>query len=217
MASYNCIKHNRNTYSLSVMGDIALASHIYKFIQQFINNANIDYDNNRVLFCAENVMTLKTKIIEQRQFSYNKCIKLIEDLTTQLTQLKQLGYGFYGIDIDDILVINDNFIFCSSKYILPIFKETMFLTAPPDKPYFGNPEINQISVLPAEIHYKCVYYSLGCLVVFCLLNKYLLVGNEIKSQQEIEKILYPIHNTKIYWFIQRCLDDNVNKRRILLI
>ena len=86
-----------------------------------------------------------------------------------------------------------------------------------NNPYFSNPEIIKLTTLPAEINYKCCYYSLGVLVVFCLLNNYLLVGNEIKSVEEIENIIKPLLNTKIYWFIKRCLYENIDKRQLLLI
>jgi hypothetical protein len=58
---------------------------------------------------------------------------------------------------------------------------------------------------------------LGLLIVFLLLDKYLLVGNELKSAEEINKILEPLYNTKIYWFLKRCLEDDINNRYLLLV
>jgi hypothetical protein len=55
------------------------------------------------------------------------------------------------------------------------------------------------------------------LTVFLLLNEYLLVGNELKTIKEIDKILQPLYNTKIYWFLKRCLDDDINNRKLLLV
>ena len=78
-------------------------------------------------------------------------------------------------------------------------------------------EINKLTTLPSKIDYRCAYYSLGVLLVFCLLNNYLLVGNEQKSVEEVESILSPLKNTKIYWFLKRCLDSNIEKRLLLLI
>jgi serine/threonine protein kinase len=128
-----------------------------------------------------------------------------------------MGYGFYGFDINDILVIDDIFIFCSAEHLLPIVDDNIIFYSPIKTPYFSSPEILELTTLPSEINYKCSYYSLGALVVFCLLNKYLLVGNEIKSLEEVEVILSPLYNTKIYWFIKRCLEENVDKRVLLLI
>ena len=88
---------------------------------------------------------------------------------------------------------------------------------PFEHPYFSNPELLDLNVLPYEISKKCCYYSLGALIVFSLLNKYLLVGNELKTSQEIDKILEPLNNTKIYWFLKRCLDNDINNRKLLLV
>ena len=68
-----------------------------------------------------------------------------------------------------------------------------------------------------EISKKCCYYSLGLLVVFLIMNKYLLVGNEFKTSKEIDNIIQPLYNTKIYWFLKRCLDDDINNRKLLLV
>jgi hypothetical protein len=84
-------------------------------------------------------------------------------------------------------------------------------------PYFSSPELFKLTNLPAEVNYKCVYYSLGVLVVLCLLNVYLLVGNEIKTAKEIDVILTPIKGTKIYWFIKRCIHEDIFKRTLLFI
>jgi serine/threonine protein kinase len=93
----------------------------------------------------------------------------------------------------------------------------MIFYQPIKTPYFSNPEIMELTSLPSEINYKCSFYSLGVLVVLYLLNNFLLVGNEIKRVDEIENILRPIYNTKIYWFIKRCLEENIDKRVLLLI
>jgi len=45
----------------------------------------------------------------------------------------------------------------------------------------------------------------------------LLVGNEIKTSDEIENVLASYKNTKIYWFIKRCLNEKIDKRKLLLI
>jgi hypothetical protein len=109
------------------------------------------------------------------------------------------------------------FLFCNTQYLFPLQEDNFIFIEPIFKPYFSSPEIIKLTILPSEINYKCSYYSLGVLAVFCLLNSYLLVGNELKSAEEIENIIKPFLNTKIYWFIKRCLDPNIDKRILLLI
>ena len=101
--------------------------------------------------------------------------------------------------------------FCSTRYLLPLVNELIIFNSPIKQAYFSNPELLNLTTLPSEISYKCCYYSLGSLVIYCLLNAY------IKSFEQIEKVIEPLYNTKIYWFVKRCLDSDINKRELLLI
>ena len=100
---------------------------------------------------------------------------------------------------------------------MQLYNDNIIFVSPIKQPYFSNPEVYQLTRLPTIINYKCCYYSFGSLIVFCLLHIYLLVGNEFKTTKEIDNIIYPLFNTKMYWFIKRCLEDDINRRRLLLI
>jgi hypothetical protein len=202
------------TYKLHIKGDYALP--LYKSIKKILKNAHYYSETNSLFFSAEHVVSFKEQILSKR--SYKTCIKMIDDLSRQLLSLKDYGYGFYGFDIQDILTIDNAFVFCSTQYLLPLTEDDNILFyLPPCNPYFANPELYKLTSLPSIISYKCVYYSLGVLTTFYLFNNYLLVANEVKSQKEIETILNPIYNTKMYWFMKRCLADNVDERVLLFI
>jgi hypothetical protein len=201
------------TYTLNIQGEYALI--LYQSIKKLEKSVTFDQEGSFIIFSAENVVLFKEYLLEHKTFQ--KCIKMIDDLTKQLLYLKKLGYGFYGFDMNDILIIDNVFIFCSTQHFLPLVENNMVFYEPMKIPYFSNPEILELTTLPSEINYKCEFYSLGVLATFCLLNEYLLVGNEIKSVEEIDRILLPIYNTKIYWFIKRCLEEKVDERALLLI
>ena len=209
MTNYILKSINECTYNLKINGEYN--NYLYKVIQKFIKTSNLDYETSSIYFCAENVIPLKDYLLKNNSLSHNKCIKLIYDLTNQILYLKKLGYSFYGFDINDILVIDDLFMFCSTRYLLPLVNELIIFNSPIKQSYFSNPELLNLTTLPSEISYKCCYYSLGSLVIYCLLNAY------IKSFEQIEKVIEPLYNTKIYWFIKRCLDSDINKRELLLI
>ena len=208
MTNYILKPINECTYNLKINGEYNI--YLYKLIKKCIKTSNFDYETSSIYFCAENVTPLKD-LIKNNSLSHNKCIKLIYDLTNQILYLKKLGYSFYGFDINDILVVDDIFMFCSTQYVLPLVNELIIFYSPIKKAYFSNPELLNLTTLPSEISYKCSYYSLGTLVIYCLLNAY------IKSVEQIEKVIEPLYNTKIYWFIKRCLDSDINKRELLLI
>jgi hypothetical protein len=215
--SYELTKINHFTYTLKIHGDNFM--YLYNSINKIVKTSQIDYDTNTIYFSAENVTSLKKHILTQKYkcLSHGTCIKLIDDLTKQILYLHSLDYGFYGFDIDDILTIDNTFIFCSTQYLLPLDNDNIIFVSPIKLPYFSNPEVYQLTRLPTIINYKCCYYSFGSLIVFCLLHIYLLVGNEFKTTKEIDNIIQPLFNTKIYWFIKRCLEDDINRRRLLLI
>ena len=209
MTNYILKQINECTYNLKINGEYNI--YLYKVIKKFIKTSNLDYETSSIYFCAENVIPLKDYLLKNNSLSHNKCIKLIYDLTNQILYLKKLGYSFYGFDINDILVVDDIFMFCSTQYVLPLVNELIIFYSPIKKAYFSNPELLNLTTLPSEISYKCSYYSLGTLVIYCLLNAY------IKRFEQIEKVIEPLYNTKIYWFIKRCLYSNINKRELLLI
>jgi len=215
MKKYELAQIDEFTYSLKVNIN---KNPIYAYIKKLLKNSLYDEDTQCMFFSADDVILLN-EYLKTQKLSHIKCIKMIVDLTKQINYLKNINYGFYGFDIQDILVINgDTFIICAGDYIQPITKsEEIIFYSPIKNPYFGSPDIITLTSLPGIVNYKCVFYSLGVLIIYCLLSEYLLVGNEIKSEEEIEKIIYLLHDTKIYWFLKRCLKTNSEKRVMLLI
>lgn len=214
---YDLIQINEYTYSLKIHGHNIIP--LYQTIINMLKNAYYDNETETIIFTAENIKPLKNILFNKNdnKMGLNQCIKMIDELTKQISYLKTINYGFYGFDINDILVIDGIFLFCNTQYLYPLYKDNFLFIEPLSQPYFSSPEIIKLTILPTEINNKCSYYSLGVLVIFCLLNNYLLVSNELKTPEEIENIMKPIFNTKIYWFLKRCLEPNLEKRVLLLI
>ena len=212
---YEIDQLNDFIYSLKVKGENN--DKIYSILKLMLKNSFLD--DGCLFFSAECLKNLKDYLLEYNfKMPQNKCLLMIDDLTKQIIYLRKKNYGFYGFDINDILVIDDNkFIICSSEYLIPLIDDNMVFYSPIKKPYFSNPEINNINELPSEISFKCSYYSLGVLIVFCFLNKYLLKGNEIITEIEIEREINCLNDTKLYWFLKRCLKTEIEKRELLLI
>jgi len=212
------LKHiNEFTYSLKIYGEYNLI--LIQTIKKMLKSSYYDEDTTSIIFLAENVIDFKENLLNypENKLPYKHCLKMIDDLTKQIIYLKTINYGFYGFDIEDILKIDNTYIFCNTQYLMSLTNDAFVFMSPIKRPYFSNPDIIELTTLPSEISHNCSYYSFGSLIVLCLLGKYLLVGNEIKSQEYIDNILYPLNNTKIYWFLKRCLEEKIDKRVLLLI
>lgn len=214
------IKHTSEfSYTWKVNGDYKYDIYFSVSKTKILDNCFYDDETNTLIFSAEKVERLSDYLdtCEKGKMDYLSAIKFLHNISKQICYLYENNFSFYGFDLDDILVINKStFFVASSSYLLPIVDGTNIVFYNPIKfPYFANPELFSINSLPCEISYKCCYYSLGILVVYCLLKTYLLVGNEIKNDTEIDKDLSPIKYTKMYWFLKRCMNSICNKRILI--
>jgi hypothetical protein len=194
---YNIQKNEQNhLYSLHIQGNYN--THIYNFIidNKIIKHPIYDDETNKLYFNAENVSTL-----QQLLFDYEKLQLCIHYLILQIQYHEQHNFTFYGFDFDDILVINYNtFFIANANYLTPIIHNHIAINHLLQKPYFNSPEISSIICIPAKIHYKSCYYSLACLIIF-------LYSNGTTTQ--IQDVFKQLHHTKIYMFLERCLELRV--------
>ena len=193
---------------------------IAKLIRHIVKNAYIE--SNKVHITAESIMSLKDHLSTKstNKLGYIETIRLMQQISTQLTLIYNTGNACYGIDLSDILVINNrDFLFCGSKHMLPLDQTKTFITfvSPFDNPDFSNPDILQIKKLPSQVHFKCIYYSIAALGLWCFTGHYLLVGNEIPDEAQVEQILNPIKATKLYGFFKRALTTQAEERLLLLV
>lgn len=199
-----------------------LVSSIIKLFQ----NSYYNKDTQSIHFICENIITFSDYLKNNNfKLSEQKCIQIISDLYKHYTNIIKENYGLYGIDIQDIIMIDEMCIFISPKYILPLQHSrlhsnilTMTLFEPLISiPYFSSPEIINITVLPATIRTECFYYTLASFIVYCLTNKYIFEGNDVKSFEEINMIIHTIKFGKLFWFLERCLHPNPEERKCFLI
>lgn len=215
-----------NSCSFSLYINSKYREQLYESISQILTNTCYTcYDNqtNKILFLAETVTTLSAVCKKgiQDKIPIELATYIIKNLSEQIEILKTKNLAFYGFDLDDVLMINDNlFIIVNGNNILELDEERksyITFNMPFDLPYFSSPELLELKTLPAKIDYRTSYYSLGALLTYFLLNKYLFLGNEIMREKVIEKWLQPIFYTKVYWFLKRCLKEKSNERILFFI
>jgi hypothetical protein len=72
-------------------------------------------------------------------------------------------------------------------------------------------------ILPYKIHFKSSYYSMGLLCMYCYVSRSADVTTSIPSESEVETLLAPIINTKIYWFLKQVLKEDPSERRYICV
>mgnify|MGYP003348905337 CR=1 FL=1 len=107
--------------------------------------------------------------------------------------------------------------YLSNENLLKIIKGTnkIKFIKPFDREGFVSPELVKINSIPSELNYKTIYYSLGVLIVYFLLEKN--INNKDEFNGDLNEILIPIEGTKLFGLLNRCLLEEANSRSIIYI
>jgi hypothetical protein len=93
---------------------------------------------------------------------------------------------------------------------------------------FHSPEFKEFihkKTIPYNIHFKAGYYSFGLLCLHCYISRTFTSNTSSKENgkekethdDDFEKILSPIINTKIYWFLKKVLHEDPSERRYICV
>jgi len=198
---------------------------IKSFIKtKIITGATITNDYSIVTFNAKTIKTLnqfeedlwiknKTK-----EFPFSTLLKMTYQLSTQLKYLiENYKKSFLGYNKENVIVIDDNdfFYLPMNNELYDIDSEDNITITSPfnSKDFYLTPEMSTIKEIPSYIHYKCVYFSLGCLLIDCLRVK----GEEQEQNTIILLDNLSLKETKMYYFIKRTLSENPKNRFLLYI
>lgn len=207
-------KETTFSYFLHVYGENRNPLIVSLLMSKLMPGANYNSSAQEISFVAEKVSTLSEllKTYKDGKMPYSVCVRMIYCISRQLDELEKTHKFFYGLDLDNILVINDDiFLIASLQYLMPMSDKTFIFYSPFQMPFFSSPELLSTKSIPAEIHFKCFYYSLGGLFMHCLF------GKTQTDNEDLEKTIDPISQTKMYWFLKRCFASDPSKRSLLFI
>lgn len=190
---------------------------------KIILGATISENYNLVSFNASSVESLKQKQCHNglKEMSYNVRLKMVHDLSVQLNYLiKKYNNTFIGYNPENVIVIDGNkFIYISNEYLLDIDEEEEITITFPfsHNDFLMSPELYNIRELPAKVHYKTAYFSLGSMIIYDI--------DFLKDEHDkpmytkiIDKLdSSPLKGSKLYWLIKRCLVEEPKSRCILFI
>ena len=223
-------KNNKTMYKMEF--NYPCPSLIRSLTKTHIIQGTITADYSCLQFKALSVKSFPEFIEEQNkvrgspQLSIILAAKMISNLSAQLSHLiTKESQTIIGYAPENIIVINDQtFAFLDSELVAdiePVGEEMATISCPfKVTDFFASPEILKITELPSYVHYKTSYFSLGCLLLYALLEEdfYKEYLKELKCEK-IHEYLTQLHfkNTKLYWLLSRCLVEEPKKRSILFI
>jgi len=164
--------------------------------------------------------------------SYDQAVFMVDSLSRQIILFSgsgsAFGWGFYCFLLDNVYVVdNHKFIYLGIEHMVQIKDDEVgekiikFTVPFPEKSWimrgshdimnlFICPEIKNINQLPFKIVYSSTYYHLASMIIYCMFHKNIYFGDD-------GGVLSPIVNTKLHWFLNRCLHKDASKRILLWI
>ena len=159
------------------------------------------------------------------KLTYNLALKMTHNLVTQLNYLiTQFSKTFLGFSPKNLIIIDKSkFVYLCDEFLLDIIKngEKLLIKSPFTRDdFFFSPELLSVKEIPSFVNYKVSYFSLGYLILSCLLGQDSDSDSEDLQEKDTighkMKTLF-IKNTKLYWLLERCLVEEPRNRSILFI
>jgi len=208
-------KNNHNCLSL-----------FYSIVKPLIvNSATIVNNNNDTSSLVIKTTSIKTfsqfkeeqKMINgSYKLPYTTILNIIICLSKQLSYLLESETKcFYNFDPDNILVVDDcKFLYLSTEHLKDIKNNNLYVYNPIKKSIgYLSPELHNVSSIPIIIHYKTIFYSLGLFIINNLVDD--LTNND--TQEVLMDCNVNIRGTKLYYFLERCLQDEPSKRFLIYV
>jgi hypothetical protein len=167
-------------------------------------------------FSAQSVQHL---IDVKANLDYNSVISLTYCLNKQhLFLSKKHNHGLFYLDFKDIIVIDSSIFICINPEVVKninCYGKFSFYSpfSRNSKTAFFSPEILALDKIPSVVDCKCFYYSLGALAMYCLFGKHIKGINS----DEIQQLLNPIYQTKLYWMLLKALEHDSERRTLIYI
>ena len=160
--------------------------------------------NNKIIIQCENGVTLNN-FIKKHNFNYNDALQFVSCMGNLLASIVPYGKSFLFLSLDDITVIDNEWYIITNmdKLVNIIDDDNIILDTPIEiKEKILPPEIKNINTLPFITNVSCIYYSIALLTIYCM---------------KINLDLNEIYDTKLYFFLKRCLLNEPEDRYYILI
>ena len=187
----------------------------------FLPDTTLSTDNKTIIIRATSITTIadykKTNKKEKNtsKLSYDDGLRSLYSLTKQIEYLmKYESSCFYTYEPENVIIINNNiYLYLSSNHLVEFKNKKIRLNCIFEKNSYLSPEIKNIKSIPSEVNHKTIYYSLGMLIIHILFDS----DENIDNESDIQKRMKPIEGTKLYYYLLRCMAEDVEQRVLLFI
>jgi len=205
------IKINAEKKKYTINYDYYKHNNYYAYLKQFLSNVdtklNLDVSitSSEIIFKAESVESLDK--YDKENFLKDEYIdKFIYDLGTQIMFLKDKNIGILYFSLKDIIIINSNiFLFINPNKLFSISSKDSLQVLSGDK--------GGVDFIPPELLENTVE------------SKTTWVRKEVGSYYSLAKLILYVFNlvlddlyyTKLYFFLNRCLERIPKNRNFLYL
>lgn len=143
--------------------------------------------------------------LSKQTLQYNQCVRLVLDIGAQIERLKENGYGLLTVSPRLVSKTSSGAFILSDKsdlYYKCTKRGMLDITRPFNKVDSMSPEVLAIDSLPSEVSYTAAYYSLGNLACDVL---------------GIDRDISILKPTKLYFLLERCMQEDPSSRVFLFI
>ena len=203
------------------------------FFKKLKKSFHIEKEKNGKSFTikANKVERLTDLLNRKETLSYRHLTQIFLNIGKQLEGLEEDNYCNLFLNMKDIVRVELDtttqkggsggdifFLYLNTEHFTPIKEKNAKILKPFDKNNkIISPEMKQIKHFPSEINLNSQYYSLALLVCLCgkwSKQKSLKINHTLDYFREY---LSNIDNTKLYWALLRCLENNPRDRVYLYI
>ena len=218
-------KKKHSLFKITNKNSANCLSLFYSIVKPLIVNSATIVNNDNSTSLLIKTMSIKTfaQFKEQQKMingsyklPYTTILNIIICLSKQLSYLLESETKcFYNFDPDNILVVDDcKFLYLSTEHLKYIKNNNLYVYNPIKKNMcYLSPELHNVSSIPIIIHYKTIFYSLGLFIINNLVDE--LTSNDI--QEVLLDCIVNIRGTKLYYFLERCLQDEPSKRFLIYV
>jgi hypothetical protein len=213
---FNITKDTNNVFTIEYHTKLDFMIPYSLYQEETIDNKTlINKKYFHMKISRSDIITMETYMKNKMgQLSYIDCNNLIIQIGNQIKEIERNGLTVPFIEPKDIVIINNYFIYLGDN-IVPIKTDnSITIVKPYQKNMFFSPEMLNIKKLPETISNKNWIYSLGMLCIYAL-SKNKKINN--KNRDELLSLIQDIEATKLYFCIERCIENKYTKRHYYFI